>query len=84
MSTSKHQVSMAMRRSRPKWLTFMLPEFTEAHIIPDADIYEHDMSSKCQCSPSTERWNNGYTGWIHNSFDGRELVEMVEQGQELV
>jgi hypothetical protein len=49
------------------------------HIHPLNDIKEHDTSytvSTCHCKP-TSKIEGGEIIVIHNSFDGREGVEMV-------
>lgn len=40
------------------------------HVVPLNDIREHEDSDKCWCMPRLE---DGV--WIHNSMDGRELLE---------
>lgn len=44
------------------------------HILPVNDLKEHKESSTCECSPTLEV-ENGEMIFIHNSYDGRELVE---------
>lgn len=47
------------------------------HVYPLGDARAHDTSNgPCPCSPKEELWNEGRVIVIvHNSFDGRELVE---------
>ena len=40
------------------------------HVIPCADLHEHDAALDCWCRPALE---DGYV--VHNSEDGRELFE---------
>lgn len=47
-------------------------------ILPCNDIEEHEESSTCKCEPIVE-FVNGEMLIIHNSFDGREGVEWVEE-----
>ncbi len=48
------------------------------HILPINDIKEHDENSMCPCHPRVEILNNGNVLIIHNSFDGREYVEILK------
>ena len=43
------------------------------HIIPINDLEEHIESSTCKCNPTY--CNKDGEIIIHNSFDGRELLE---------
>lgn len=46
------------------------------HILPTNDIDDHEELSTCKCCPSVEKnFETGIVTIIHNSFDGRELVE---------
>lgn len=42
------------------------------HVIPINDIREHEDSQDCWCHPNLEN-----KVWIHNSMDGRELLEQL-------
>jgi hypothetical protein len=46
------------------------------HVIPNADLHPHDLSSGCWCKPE-EDLANPIDGrrWIHNAADGREDYE---------
>lgn len=45
------------------------------HILPVNDVEEHEESSTCKCEPRIEI-AGGDMLMIHNSFDGRELLEL--------
>ena len=45
------------------------------NILPINDLEEHEETSTCKCEPSIEILEDGELMIIHNSFDGRELVE---------
>lgn len=46
------------------------------HIIPTNDTEEHDELSTCKCFPKVIKdYKTGKVIIVHNSFDGRELVE---------
>ena len=48
------------------------------HIFPLNDLGEHDTESEtCICEPKIEFLSNGDGLVIHNSFDGREALEMA-------
>ena len=61
-----------------KWL-YVKPDDTvrgDIHVQPIQDLHEHEQSRACWCAPRCEKepwW--AYTLVIHNSMDGRELVE---------
>lgn len=42
------------------------------HVIPIDDKSDHDATADCHCSP---RYDDGV--YIHPSFDGREVLEMM-------
>jgi len=48
------------------------------HITPINDIKPHEEKSTCHCNP-TVKVIDGNQIIIHNSFDGREGVEMAKQ-----
>lgn len=43
------------------------------HVVPTNDIMEHTDDTTCSCNPKVEC--DGELFVIHNSFDGRELIE---------
>lgn len=51
------------------------------HVYPTNDLEEHDTeSSQCRCEPTLEEEKGtGDFLVIHNSFDGREAVEIVNK-----
>ena len=50
------------------------------NILPENDLKEHVESSICDCNPSVE-FENGEMIIIHNSYDGRELLEDLSTEQ---
>lgn len=50
------------------------------NILPINDLKEHIESSICECNPSVE-FENGEMIIIHNSYDGRELLEDLSTEQ---
>ena len=48
------------------------------HIIPVNDLKEHEESSTCDCQP-TLVMENGEMIFVHNSYDGRELDEELDE-----
>lgn len=54
------------------------------HILPVADIEPHDESSTCKCEPAVQVMEFGDLIIIHNSFDGREGVEIANQILKLI
>ena len=51
------------------------------HIMPCSDLLEHTYVA-CKCNPKIEDTWNGGKIIIHNSFDGRELLECSVQGSK--
>lgn len=50
------------------------------HILPTNDLKEHqEEGSLCECEPKVEIQENGDIMIIHNSFDGREAVEIANE-----
>lgn len=50
------------------------------HIYPLNDLKEHDTESTiCECNPNTEILENGDILIIHNSYDGREGLELANE-----
>ena len=45
------------------------------HILPVNDLEEHEELSTCKCRPEVEILENGDLMVVHNSFDGREIIE---------
>ena len=48
--------------------------FRRIHVIPVDDLKPHIESSDCQCDPIEKVEAEGII-YVHNAFDGRELVE---------
>lgn len=47
----------------------------DIHIIPVDDLKDHDESQYCHCDPRIEPGDHGCNMIVHNSYDGRELIE---------
>jgi len=48
------------------------------HVLPINDIKEHTEDTTCECQPRVEH-HNGNIVVIHNSYDGREIIEQVNE-----
>lgn len=48
------------------------------HIIPVNDLKEHEELSTCNCQPTLIMENEEMI-FVHNSYDGRELDEEIEE-----
>lgn len=48
------------------------------HVLPVNDLEEHIDSSICKCEPKVLN-ENGNLIIVHNSYDGREGLEWVEE-----
>jgi len=49
------------------------------HVTPINDLEEHLESSMCKCDPEIKVIENGNVVIVHNSFDGKEAVEMANE-----
>lgn len=49
------------------------------HIYPVNDLKEHVIESSCECNPSIQILENGDILIIHNSYDGREGLELANE-----
>ena len=47
----------------------------DIHVVPINDLREHQESETCWCQPTVERVEEDRRLIVHNSEDGRELVE---------
>lgn len=50
---------------------------TDLHVIPVNDLQPHVSAKDCLCKPYLSPDEPKL--WIHNSFDGRELLEFNEE-----
>ncbi len=51
------------------------------HEVPRNDISYHNQNGlKCECNPEVEYVDDSVLV-THNAFDGREIIEAVEQGE---
>lgn len=48
---------------------------SDIHVIPENDLREHEESRQCWCRPTLDQLESDPVVVIHNSADGRELVE---------
>lgn len=46
------------------------------HVLPINDVQEHTESAFCECNPTVKQ-EGEHLIVIHNAFDGRELVETM-------
>lgn len=51
------------------------------HVIPLEDLREHDVADCCWCCPRVRVFNDRRIV-IHNSLDGREILEQGEERRE--
>ena len=51
------------------------------HVYPPNDVFQHKLDGMpCECLPEFETDDNGNVLIIHNAYDGRDLIEEVENG----
>lgn len=48
------------------------------HVYPLNDLHEHILESTCECNP-TVTIQHGEMVICHKSFDGREIIEQVNE-----
>lgn len=52
---------------------------SQRHVYPVNDLYPHDTeSADCDCDPKVEFLESGDTLVVHNAWDGREIIEQLE------
>lgn len=49
------------------------------HILPINDVEPHEELTTCHCKPVAELLENGDIMCTHNSFDGREGLELANE-----
>lgn len=49
------------------------------NILPINDLKDHQEDSTCECEPMVETLENGDIMIVHNSYDGREGLEMANE-----
>lgn len=47
------------------------------HIVPENDLYPHFTERTCPCCPEIQEHDDRQLV-IHNSYDGREIIEKIE------
>lgn len=53
------------------WLVF-LTEPGSVHVIPNADLIEHEKTGECVCGPEVTDLDEDKKLFMHASLDGRE------------
>lgn len=48
------------------------------HVLPTNDLEPHEENTTCKCGPKVV-YEDGEMIVIHNSFDGREGIEIVNE-----
>lgn len=48
------------------------------HVLPVNDLKSHEEETTCECEPRIEIVEGGMLV-VHNSFDGREIIEQANQ-----
>jgi hypothetical protein len=64
---------------RDVWKDHLTLEVTKIEVTPEEDLKNHVSSPDCDCIPEL-RDQDGVLMLIHNSFDGREVLEANERG----
>lgn len=49
------------------------------HITPINDLKEHTDETTCECNPRVEKLEDGEFMCVHNSYDGREGLELANE-----
>lgn len=49
------------------------------HIMPKGDCRKHEFLTTCECDPAIEVLGTGELMVIHDSFDGREGLELARK-----
>lgn len=65
---------------RDEWRDHLTLELVKIEVTPEEDLGSHISSPDCECIPELKNTDEGILMLIHNSYDGRELSEVVERG----
>lgn len=65
---------------RDVWKDHLTLEVTQVEVTPEQDLRAHISSEDCECIPELTNDREGVPMLIHNSFDGREVLEANEHG----
>lgn len=71
------QITKGWRRD--VWKDHLTDEVIQIEITPERDLQIHISSLECECLPVIGDFR-GSPMLIHNSFDGREVLEGYERG----
>lgn len=67
---------------RPKGWDVVRSENEDLHVVPCSDIDPHTICDLiCGCGPFRDPETENLI--IHNAFDGREIVERLEAGEDI-
>jgi hypothetical protein len=59
-----------------RWATIENHADADCHVVPIGDLKRHrDRGVTCWCNPKVTRYPDGGALVVHNSMDGRELIE---------
>lgn len=72
-----------MSAPEPRWVSLPVllthpvhGDAEQTHIMPILDLQDHSILPGCECGATADL--DGVV--VHNSFDGREIIERVEMG----
>lgn len=67
---------------KPKdWIILRNPITKEDHLIPENDVFQHSLSPECACNPDRDTAKRAIVS--HYAYDGRELIEAAENGDDI-
>lgn len=66
-------------KERTKWASLDCGD-NVYHVIPVADLKDHEDSQNCWCKPEIEKVRGGGVMVSHHSLDGREFYEKEPKG----
>ena len=64
------------------WELYENSEKRAQYIIPKDDEISH-FPENCPCNPTATNLETGWTRWVHNSLDRREIREREEASKKL-
>jgi len=57
----------------------VIPTLWAVHVVPQDDTKPHTLDLHCECNPRKEVAAKGHLVVIHDAFDGRVVLEQVEE-----
>lgn len=64
------------------WISIVCPVSKFEHVVPEKDLWGHELGMECLCRPWRD--DEAFRVIWHFAFDGRDLLEMLENGENII